>query len=307
MSNQSNGGCFNTLNLLIALAGAIAGFGAWLFPSVADKSQQLTSTPQSTSSPALSTKPTSAPSTVAPVSPTPTLEPQPSLSPSLQPTPAAIPQSKLDKESEVQILSNQDYEPLQVLLDKKEWKPADLETHRLMIKAGIQAIQRIRNIDRFLSESTELDWLEKLNIKNQKKTSNFLEAETLKFFPCGDLTRINQLWTSASNGRFGFSAQKKIYLDKTVGKHDLNGFGNPWYDFSENVGWVQNNWAWTNAVEYSEYRFNTSAPLGHLPSYRKLFSSADDNWNYRRISNIDNIKTGQSLYYIMYRLERCGI
>ncbi|MEH2424372.1 MAG: GUN4 domain-containing protein [Nostoc sp.] len=89
-------------------------------------------------------------------------------------------------------------------------------------------------------------------------------------FPCTDLRTIDQLWVKYSNGRFGFSVQKRIW--ESVGK-DYGKFG-------DRVGWrkwrtvVVDKWfglrqqtekqsEWLND---SDLLFNTSAPEGHLPT-----------------------------------------
>jgi len=38
-----------------------------------------------------------------------------------------------------------------------------------------------------------------------------LRTEDIDNFPCEDLRTIDQLWVKYSNGRFGFSVQKRIY------------------------------------------------------------------------------------------------
>lgn len=39
-----------------------------------------------------------------------------------------------------------------------------------------------------------------------------LDEESINKFPCDDLTRINNLWVQHSQGKFGFSKQKEIYI-----------------------------------------------------------------------------------------------
>ena len=41
-------------------------------------------------------------------------------------------------------------------------------------------------------------------------------------FPCDDLRTIDQLWVHYSNGKFGFSVQKKIYMDELGGTRDYD-------------------------------------------------------------------------------------
>ncbi|BAY30556.1 GUN4 domain-containing protein [Nostoc carneum NIES-2107] len=125
-----------------------------------------------------------------------------------------------------------DYTKLRNLLAAGKWKEADYETYLVMLQAvGHKEIGRIRD-------------------------------EELLNFPCTDLRTINRLWVKYSNGRFGFSVQKEIYLSvggKLDGKYDEEAF----YKFGDRVGWrVESNW-----ISYSEVTFDTSAAVGHLPGF----------------------------------------
>ncbi|MCA1992305.1 MAG: GUN4 domain-containing protein, partial [Coleofasciculus sp. S288] len=51
--------------------------------------------------------------------------------------------------------------------------------------------------------------------------------QSIENFPCSDLRTIDQLWVQHSNGRFGFSVQKKIWQE--VGRDDDV--------FFERIGW----------------------------------------------------------------------
>lgn len=120
------------------------------------------------------------------------------------------------------------YRQLQDLLAAGKWKEADQETARVMLKVAGWEKER---------------WLDRSSIDN---------------FPCEDLRTIDKLWVKYSNGRFGFSVQKRIY--KSVGatrQYDSK----IWKAFAVRVGWrVNSNW-----VRYDELKFNTKAPEGHLP------------------------------------------
>jgi GUN4-like len=75
-----------------------------------------------------------------------------------------------------------DYSKLRDLLAAGNWKDADMETYRVMIQAL------------------------------GKKEGDYFKSEELLNFPCTDLRTIDRLWVKYSNGRFGFSVQKEIYL-----------------------------------------------------------------------------------------------
>ncbi|MFM6345866.1 MAG: GUN4 domain-containing protein, partial [Dolichospermum sp.] len=78
-------------------------------------------------------------------------------------------------------------------------------------------------------------------------------------FPCADLRTIDQLWVKYSDGRFGFSVQKRIYQG-LGGTREYN--QEIWWEmFTDKVGWTKGgNWLY-----YSDITFDKKAPEGHLP------------------------------------------
>ncbi|MEK0188593.1 GUN4 domain-containing protein, partial [Microcoleus anatoxicus] len=119
-----------------------------------------------------------------------------------------------------------DYINLRNLLAAGKWKEADQETTKVMLK---------------VAGREEEGWLDDSSIDN---------------FPCEDLRTIDQLWVKYSQGRFGFSVQKKIWLE-CGGKVD--------YDteckLGDRVGWRKGG-SWLN---YENLTFNKQAQEGHLP------------------------------------------
>ncbi|HAC63456.1 MAG TPA: hypothetical protein DCF68_07920, partial [Cyanothece sp. UBA12306] len=83
-------------------------------------------------------------------------------------------------------------------------------------------------------------------------------------FPCEDLRTIDQLWVKYSNGKFGFSVQKKIYIDELGGTKDYN--QEIWYKFCDLVGWRKGG----NYMNYSNltFKLRDTTPVGHLPICR---------------------------------------
>ncbi|WP_322744292.1 GUN4 domain-containing protein [Planktothrix mougeotii] len=81
-------------------------------------------------------------------------------------------------------------------------------------------------------------------------------------FPCEDLRTIDQLWVEYSNGRFGFSVQKKIWLE-VGGKVDYE----TECKLGDRVGWRKN----SNWMKYSDLAFSLQAPVGHFPYFRGWF------------------------------------
>ncbi|MBD2770989.1 GUN4 domain-containing protein [Iningainema tapete] len=121
------------------------------------------------------------------------------------------------------------YKKLNMLLKAGKWKEADLETKYLMLK---------------ISSRFDKGWLDESAIVN---------------FPLQDLSIINQLWLEHSSERFGFSVQKRIYIETG---NQPGGYDRETYNrFAEAVGWREDR-IWKN---YFDLEFSLSAPDGHLP------------------------------------------
>ncbi|KAB8317954.1 GUN4 domain-containing protein [Tolypothrix campylonemoides VB511288] len=122
-----------------------------------------------------------------------------------------------------------DYSPLQQLLATQDFQAADRMTLQKMCElAGSAAVQR--------------KWL------------YFTEVEN---FPITDLKTINSLWLVHSEGKFGFSVQREIWL----------GLGKNWENLWTKIGWKKGN-NWTRYP--NEFTWNLSAPRGHLPLSNQL-------------------------------------
>ncbi len=130
--------------------------------------------------------------------------------------------------SEVELKSakGEDYTQLRDLLATQKWKEADEETARVMLQ---------------VANREEEGWLDRKAFDN---------------FPCEDLRTIDRLWVHYSNGRFGFSVQKRI-----------------WEELGGQVDWetkcsLANRVGWRKVEEWANYydlNFSLEAPVGHLP------------------------------------------
>ena len=126
-----------------------------------------------------------------------------------------------------------DYRKLQNYLQAGKWKKADEETRRVMLAVA------------------------------KREQEGWLDTKSIDDFPCEDLSIIDKLWVKYSNGKFGFSVQKRIYQS----------FGGTrsydekiWEKFGDKVGWRKGgNWLY-----YKDITFDIKAPEGHLPMVRRI-------------------------------------
>ncbi|MBD2606946.1 GUN4 domain-containing protein [Scytonema hofmannii FACHB-248] len=145
-----------------------------------------------------------------------------------------------------------DYTRLRDLLKAYEWEEADKETLAVMLKA----------VDR------------------EQKV--WLDPESIKNFPSADLRTIDQLWVKYSDGRFGFSVQKRIWesvakdytkLGDRVGWRTYetviyNKIVECLEDINKNLGFKEEDVTRTGAqwIYYTDLSFDIDAPEGHLPA-----------------------------------------
>ncbi len=132
--------------------------------------------------------------------------------------------------SQINLISavGSDYRQLQAFLATGHWEEANKETLTKMLEVA------------------------------KRKRSRWLRRKDIEKFPYEDLHTIDQLWVHYSNGRFGFSVQKRIYQN-LGGTRQYN--KKIWEDFCDRLGWRVNN----KPVKNSDLTFAINAPLGHLP------------------------------------------
>ncbi len=120
-----------------------------------------------------------------------------------------------------------DYTYLRHLLADQQWREADEETTRLMLKAA------------------------------KREKDGYLDLDSIQNFPCTDLHTLDQLWITYSDGRFGFSVQKRIWENlsqemETVTEQQLG----------DCLGW-RSNGEW---LDYDDLSFDhNNSPAGNLP------------------------------------------
>jgi len=141
-----------------------------------------------------------------------------------------------------------DYTQLRDLLKAEKWKEADEETRELMCE-----VMGRRQGKQLMGQDLTLVDIEK--------------------FPITDLRTIDQLWVNYSDGKFGFSVQKKIWQKLSNRKKSFDAFGETvgWKDSSGRGGiFMGDGWR-----KYSDQTFDKTAPPGHLPM---VFYQIRSNW-----------------------------
>ncbi|MEZ2225786.1 MAG: GUN4 domain-containing protein [Microcoleus sp.] len=135
-----------------------------------------------------------------------------------------------------------DYINLRDLLAAKMWEEADEETLRVMLKVA------------------------------GREKEGSLHTVYIDKFPCEDLRTIDQLWVKYSNGRFGFSVQKRIY-QSLGGTREYD--SRVWEAFGDRVGWRKNN-SWLSYRHHTyEATFSEHAQAGCLPWVRGVCVFSD--------------------------------
>ena len=165
------------------------------------------------------------------------------------------------------LISAVDSTKLHDLLATQQWFEADRETAIIMLQVAGQ------------------------------QQRGYLSSDDIQNFSCTELCRLDRLWLDFSNGRFGFSIQKQIWLS-CGGKPGLHRWTNEDYDaykkFAERIGWSQEG----NFFKYHELTFNLSVPPGHLPLYYWVKADKEDNGAYRY---------GCDIASLAFRLDNCII
>ena len=142
----------------------------------------------------------------------------------------------INQEVELKSSCGMDYRKLRDLLKAGKWNEADQETSLLMVAV----------------------------VRGKKYYGLYIDIyiDEIENFPCEDLRTIDQLWVKYSNGRFGFSVQKKIY-HSLGGTTTISSSSKIWEAFCDTVGWRKEG-QWLQY--YKDITFDITAPQAHLPS-----------------------------------------
>ena len=145
------------------------------------------------------------------------------------------------------------YQNLENLLKAGQWKAANQETTRVMLKVA------------------------------KREQQGWLNYESIKNFPCTDLRTIDQLWVKYSNGHFGFSVQKRIWLE-CGGKVDY------WSIeclLSDRLGWCDEN---LQRIGEEKINYSLDSTQGHLPYVANAF-----------------FVSGETRWYFLSRVQTCKL
>jgi serine/threonine protein kinase len=126
------------------------------------------------------------------------------------------------------------YIKLEILLQEQKWKEADLATWKLLCMAIGRPIGTLITSSEFGSVT------------------------------CEQLLKIDGLWTSISNNKFGFSIQNQIF--KSVDKDYIR--------FCQHVEWQCHK----STSYHQSLNFSNQAPAGHLPS--RIWAEGDTFWRH---------------------------
>lgn len=150
------------------------------------------------------------------------------LGPSSSSSPVSAAAAAKPKLQDVELVSDagMDYTALRDQLSNGDFRAADDETRALLIKlAGEGAVRR--------------GWV------------YYTEVKTI---PVKDLQTIDKLWKTASNGKFGYSVQKELWVQSQ----------RRWPKFFKQIDWTvgenSNYRKWP-----AEFMYNLDAAKGHLP------------------------------------------
>jgi predicted NACHT family NTPase len=144
----------------------------------------------------------------------------------------------------------QRYKQLEEYLENEQWKEADQETYRLMITTV------------------------------GKEEGQWFDSEKLLNFPCEELKAIDGLWVKHSDGHFGFSVQKNIYLSERHGGRDDGRFHEEaWNKFCHKIGWQRRR-------SYIPIKYDLRSPHGHLPAAVLRYQEGDGYFVYNTFTHV---------------------
>lgn len=124
----------------------------------------------------------------------------------------------------------------------------------------------------------------------------WFDAESIETFPCPALSHLDRLWSTYSEGRFGFKAQHSIYKQQADARPDASD-SDRYLAFAETVGWIDDG---EPVSADALFRNLDQAPPGHLPL--KVPPRA-----YRPTSPKSRSGTPETVYRLHQLMERIEV
>ncbi|NJK61036.1 MAG: hypothetical protein HC918_13455 [Oscillatoriales cyanobacterium SM2_1_8] len=142
-------------------------------------------------------------------------------------------QEEAERQRLISQTTGADYSELDRALRNRQWQEADELTRTLMLKV--------------------------------MNTSGYLNADEIRRFPGEDLKRIDRLWVDHSDGKLGFSVQKRIWQECGSPGPDYEANKAAWKKFGQRVNWqggtAYDGWRYTSELDMT----NPQKYPGHLP------------------------------------------
>jgi len=184
----------------------------------------------------------------------------------------------------------QDYTHLRDLLAEGKWREADAETGKIIFNVG-----------------------------NYTYGERGITTATHETTPCKDLSTIDRLWLKYSNGRFGFSVQRRIILGIQEDALFIllckpsERKGNTWEEmkkrielqsnFHKLIGWYlpsEDGGGGGAVKKYNDLTFSIHAPYGHLPTAYWEKAEYGESWKTKNLNAC-------ILPHFLNKLSVCGI
>ena len=148
--------------------------------------------------------------------------------------PSIFPSISSSSASNIELRSAKEiyYRELEQLLKAKKWYEADQLTDKLMLKAS------------------------------GREKEGWIDLESIKKFPCEDLQTIDRLWVHYSDGLYGFSAQKQIYVECGGNLDFSHPNSETWGKFCDRTAWRSEG---TWGIYIDQFKNNVMNVKGHLP------------------------------------------
>jgi len=210
--------------------------------------------------------------------------------------------SNLEVSLESSLPDCSNYTRLRDLLAEGKWREADQETGKMMLNVGNATVER-------KIQSGEYKYA---TVDNHR-----VSCQSADYFPCTDLCTIDRLWLKYSNGRFGFSVQKRIISELGEDALSLMSFKKRGKgtdsqalkerielreEFIKHIGWYNHYSDKGSNVtkQYNDLTCAIQAPYGHLPT---AYYWEEGHGSFTKNEPLNDAV----LLDILYRLSSCGI